>query len=172
MFCKYCGKELEGTQEICLDCQEKQKTTCPYCGAKVSKGARFCDSCDAYLGNSAQPQNSSAPGPKKIEQKPLTKMCKACHREIPANSTICPICKKWANVTPTPTSAIEGSYWAGFLLSFLLGLIGFIIALAIDKEETKRGAKAGIIWGIIIAVFLGIIVGCSILNSVRSYPYY
>ena len=36
MFCRNCGKELDGTPEICLSC-----------GAKPLNGTRFCNSCGA-----------------------------------------------------------------------------------------------------------------------------
>lgn len=57
-----------------------------------------------------------------------------------------------------------GSWGAGFILGFFVGLIGLVIAIAIDKPDTKKGAIVGFVSGIfvvliVIVLFFVVIVG-------------
>ena len=55
----------------------------------------------------------------------------------------------------------DGSYGIGFILGFLLGLIGIIIACAIGKSRTIKGSVIGICTDIGVALFIVIIAVCS-----------
>lgn len=48
----------------------------------------------------------------------------------------------------------EGSVGLGFLLGFILGLIGLIIACAIGKRRTIKGAGIGILADLTIGVII------------------
>jgi TM2 domain-containing membrane protein YozV len=53
MFCRNCGKELEGTPEICPGCGARPlvgSSFCQACGAKTSPLAEICTKCGAKLG--------------------------------------------------------------------------------------------------------------------------
>ena len=58
----------------------------------------------------------------------------------------------------------KGSYGAGFLLGFCLGIFGLIIAVATGKEDTKRGSYAGFGFSMAITIILLICGFCSINN--------
>lgn len=47
----------------------------------------------------------------------------------------------------------QGSFWSGWALGFLLGLIGLVIAISINKPETKRGSW----WGFGIQAVIGLV---------------
>lgn len=159
MFCKYCGKEVDGDIAVCLECQENHKGFCPYCGNATKTSSRFCEHCDAFLGNTQTPKKTSAP--KKTMA--TTKKCVNCRSDIPASSFYCPVCGRMANTISPPTypTSNQGSFLTGFLLVFFLGVIGLIIAYCSRQEDTKRGAKVTFLVCFLIVLLLFGIVGCA-----------
>ena len=60
MYCKYCGKELNDIQAICLNCgveRGKGDNFCPHCGNPTQKDATVCLGCGAPLKKQAASGN-------------------------------------------------------------------------------------------------------------------
>lgn len=66
----------------------------------------------------------------------------------------------------------EGNYGGGFILGFLVGLIGLVIALCLDQSETKRGAVHGFIVSIVVSTILGLCYACTIYGLLDSGYFY
>ena len=52
MFCRNCGKELEGAPEFCVNCGAKPMagtSFCPGCGAPTTPLTEICDKCGAQV---------------------------------------------------------------------------------------------------------------------------
>lgn len=61
MYCKYCGKELNDIQAICLNCgveRGKGDNFCPHCGNPTAKEAAVCLGCGAPLKKQQATKNS------------------------------------------------------------------------------------------------------------------
>ncbi|MBQ7924106.1 MAG: zinc ribbon domain-containing protein [Clostridia bacterium] len=177
MYCRKCGKEVQGDKEYCDACTEEMKIVCPYCGKKTNPNAKFCEHCEGYIGN----QGTNKTTANAVKQVPQTKMCKSCGKIIPKSAFYCPICNKIADSSPIPTqpqsepapnkNTDTDSYAIGFLLGFLIGLIGLIIGLVLQKSEMKRGAIHGfLVQAIVTVVLVGIIccTTCSTMSHVTS----
>lgn len=168
MYCRKCGKVVIGDNEYCNDCKELMKIVCPYCGKKTDANDKFCKHCEGYIGKDSKASVSPTQPKPNVD----TKTCLSCGSIIPKSAFYCPICKKMSNSTPVAqtTSIDKGSYAGGFLLGFLLGLIGFIIALCINKEETKRGALHAFLISLVIGIIAVIAVCCVTCQVVSNIP--
>ena len=130
---------------------------CNKCGKEIESGM-YCEKCKE------KSKKTEGAG---------TKICKNCRERIPLNAIYCSYCHKFANVTVSSPSVVdEGSFWAGWWLGFLAGLVGLIIALVIGKSETTRGAKWGFAISIILSVALGLFYGCVVVVAMNSGGYY
>ena len=59
MYCKNCGKELDGMTAFCVNCgtPTSAKKTCINCGAELADGAAFCPNCGvSTIGGAAEAQ--------------------------------------------------------------------------------------------------------------------
>ena len=116
---------------------DEPKKQCPHCGKIPPADGKFCVQCDSYLGGAdAQKQ----PGVEKA-QEPM-KICQTCGSIIKKSAILCPVCKKMAD-RPIPTESVppantksNGFAIAGFVLSFLVPLLGLIFG-AIGKGKAK-----------------------------------
>ncbi len=63
MFCKNCGKELQGTPEYCPNCGSKPLTShafCQNCGAATTPATEICIKCGARVGGVAVNQGGKS----------------------------------------------------------------------------------------------------------------
>jgi hypothetical protein len=59
----------------------------------------------------------------------------------------------------------EGSFWGGFLLTFLFPVVGLVIALVLDKPETRRGALRAVLVQVILGVALFLILTMGLCSA-------
>jgi RNA polymerase subunit RPABC4/transcription elongation factor Spt4 len=63
MFCKNCGKALQGTPEYCPNCGSKPLTShafCQNCGAAITPATEICIKCGARVGGIAVSQGGKS----------------------------------------------------------------------------------------------------------------
>lgn len=146
MYCRKCGKEVEGDREFCENCAPQTPSVdmkiCQYCGKETSKAERFCQHCGGYFKDSTAPQKKwQPPKPQNSSTNNSTKGCRSCGAVIPKANFYCPKCGKMADTAPYATEVNSGSFAIGFILVWCVGLIGLIIAYSMNQSETWRGAK-------------------------------
>lgn len=172
MFCRLCGKQVEGQEEFCESCKLSEKMTCCYCGKETSKQKRFCEHCGGYFKDSKVPQKKwQPPTPTNTANRVGMKYCQACGRSIPGSDFFCSICGKMADASVTHRKNV-GSFWIGMLLVWGLGLIGLIVAYAIGKSETIRGAKVWFTIHIIVVALLVLVYVLLIKAIMENGGYY
>ena len=148
--------------------------TCPFCGKEVKSEDGFCEHCEGYIGNVQGYQRKvvvkqvekKAP-PKKEE----TKSCGACRQTIPKSSVYCPKCGRLSSVDSSYYGFnTNGTAIAGFILSFLIPILGLIFGIMGRKraDECHNGyglsLAAIIISSISVAMSILLILGgtCSL----------
>lgn len=143
MYCRKCGREVIGNAELCTACQPNKRVQCPKCGELTEVGRGFCKYCDAYI-----PQNIAS----NTNLDNHRKKCKFCGSMMPKSNIFCLQCGKKQGVA-------MGSFWVGFLLVWVAGLIGLIIAYSMEQEETWRGAKCCFKILMVLIVILLLLIG-------------
>src|SRR5882672_3075129 len=78
-FCRNCGIPLAGAAAPI-----QAGSVCPFCGAEVRPGAKFCGSCAAPLGQAATSPSAAA----------ATTICVNCGAEAKTDSRFCKSCGK------------------------------------------------------------------------------
>ncbi len=88
------------------------------------------------------------------------KYCKNCGRELVDEAVFCPGCGMAQEKAPSQqnnSAALKGGA-VGFLLTFFIGLIGFILCLCLGDEACKKAAKLTFIISIIAVVFIYLVI--------------
>lgn len=108
------------------------------------------------------------------------KYCSHCGKEVADDAFVCPGCG--CKIGGKSESSLSGMSIAGFVLAFLMPVIGLILSIVAhngakrdDDERSARFSKAGIIISAcIIALYVIIVVICVSCTAaiVTSYPYY
>jgi DNA-directed RNA polymerase subunit RPC12/RpoP len=75
MFCKNCGKKLEGEYNFCPYCTvkidtEKQTMFCKKCGEKLDKGINFCANCGAKVASIASTKDIAVKPVQQLQKDP------------------------------------------------------------------------------------------------------
>lgn len=169
-YCNDCGKEIESGY-LCDECRSAKEKT-------LSKNVKLCKRCGKEIG--AGGSDYCGVCKQDIERRKAAnqKTCKNCGHRMSKTLIYCPMCNKMADVSsptisqPSYSTYDEGSFWAGWWLGFLAGLVGLIIALVIGKSETTRGAKWGFAISIILSVALGLFYGCVVVAAMGGGGYY
>ena len=138
---------------------------CPFCGKEVKSEDGFCEHCEGYVGNVQGYQRKEvvktvekkAP-PKKIE----TKVCGACRQTIPKSSVFCPKCGRLSSVdSPYYGFSMNGMAIAGFVLSFLIPILGLIFGIIgkkrVDECHSGHGLSVAAIAISIVSIVLNIL---------------
>ena len=108
------------------------------------------------------------------------KYCSHCGKEVADDAFVCPNCG--CKIGGKSESSLSGMSIAGFVLAFLMPVIGLILSIVAhngakrdDDERSARFSKAGIIISAcIIALYVIIVVisvSCTAVIA-TSYPYY
>ena len=176
MYCRKCGKEVEGDREFCESCAPQTPPAnmkiCQYCGKETSNLERFCQHCGGYFKDSTAPQKKWQPSaPKSSTPNSNMKSCRNCGSLVPKTNVYCSRCGKMAD-TVSYTYVNPGSFASGFLLIFFLGLIGLIIVGALNQSETWRGAKCCLKVWLIIVLITVVLVGvayCALSQTGGGY---
>ena len=111
--------------------------------------------------------------------------CRKCGHQLDDNTAYCPKCGTNQNGQPSQSywqqgynnrynnsnqATLKGST-LGFVLTFFLGIIGFVLCYILGDEECKETAKKTFIICLVIGVFCAIIYGCSV-GSMIGNGYY
>lgn len=88
-FCRSCGSPTAASPA-----PAQAASVCPFCGAEVRPGAKFCASCAAPLGQTAAPPAAAV----------AMTMCVNCGAETPADTKFCKSCGKSMAPAPPPVT--------------------------------------------------------------------
>lgn len=126
---------------------------CPKCGKGMSSEEIFCPHC-GYMMSMEERENAQP-----YNEKQVTSSVNQSQQQVsnPAPSQV------RRSFNSRPVTVDEGSVAVGFILSFFLGLIGFVIALVVGKKKTIKGAGIGFGFFLGLAVIFGIILGTKVL---------
>lgn len=129
---------------------------CPKCGKGMSSEEIFCPHC-GYMMSMEERENAQP-----YNEKQVTSSVNQSQQQVsnPAPSQTKP---SYSSSNSRPAAVDEGSVAVGFILSFFLGLIGFVIALVVGKKKTMKGAGIGFGFFLGLAVIAGIIIGSKVL---------
>jgi len=61
----------------------------------------------------------------------------------------------------------EGSFWGGFALGLLFGIVGLLVALFANRDGDKKKRVRGAIWGFVIWNLVGLAILIMFLASIR-----
>lgn len=126
---------------------------CPQCGKPMDSETIFCPHC-GYMMSMEERENAQP-----YTEKQVTTSVNQSQQQV-SNTTSSQV-RRSSNSRPSTVD--EGSVAVGFILSFFLGLIGFIIALVTGKKKTIKGAGIGFGFFLGLAVIFGIIIGTKVL---------
>lgn len=111
--------------------------------------------------------------------------CSKCGNQLDDNVNFCPKCGANRNGVSSQSywqqnyrrqtnygnqASLRGST-LGFVLTFFLGIIGFVLCYILGDEECKETAKKTFIICLVIGVFCAIIYGCAV-GSMIGNAYY
>ena len=85
---------VKPTENIPASATSVQQTKCPFCGADIEPGAKFCTSCGKEIPRVTAPPQPQAPT-----------VCPNCGANLPEGAKFCPECGE-PIVIPTPTRTI------------------------------------------------------------------
>ena len=126
---------------------------CPSCGKGMPEDTVFCPHC-GYMMSMEERENAQP-----YNEKQVTTSVNQPQQQV--SNTSSSQVRRSSNSRPSTVD--EGSVAVGFILSFFLGLIGFIIALVTGKKKTIKGAGIGFGFFLGLAVIFGIIIGTKVL---------
>lgn len=126
---------------------------CPSCGKGIPEDTVFCPHC-GYMMSMEERENAQP-----YNEKQVTTPVNQSQQQV--SNTSSSQARRSSN--SRPANVDEGSVAVGFILSFFLGLIGFIIALVMGKKKTIKGAGIGFGFFLGLAVIMGIILGTKVL---------
>lgn len=126
---------------------------CPSCGKGMPEDTVFCPHC-GYMMSMEERENAQP-----YNEKQVTTSVNQPQQQV--SNTSSSQVRRSSNSRPSTVD--EGSVAVGFILSFFLGLIGFIIALVMGKKKTIKGAGIGFGFFLGLAVIAGIIIGTKVL---------
>ena len=126
---------------------------CPSCGKGMPEDTVFCPHC-GYMMSMEERENAQP-----YNEKQVTTSVNQPQQQV--SNTSSSQVRRSSNSRPSTVD--EGSVAVGFILSFFLGLIGFIIALVTGKKKTIKGAGIGFGFFLGLAVIMGIIIGTKVL---------
>lgn len=127
---------------------------CPQCGKPMDSETIFCPHC-GYMMSMEERENAQP-----YTEKQVTTSVNQSQQQA-SNTSSSPVRRSYSSSNSRPANVDEGSVAIGFILSFLIGIIGFVIAIATGKKKTIKGAGIG------LGVFLGLAVIAGIIFATR-----
>ena len=129
---------------------------CPKCGKGMSSEEIFCPHC-GYMMSMEERENAQPYNEKQVTSS-VNQSQQQSSNQAPSQTR-----PSYSSSNSRPAAVDEGSVAVGFILSFFLGLIGFVIALVVGKKKTMKGAGIGFGFFLGLAVIAGIIIGSKVL---------
>ena len=129
---------------------------CPKCGKGMSSEEIFCPHC-GYMMSMEERENAQPYNEKQVTSS-VNQSQQQSSNQAPSHTK-----PSYSSSNSRPAAVDEGSVAVGFILSFFLGLIGFVIALVVGKKKTMKGASIGFGFFLGLAVIAGIIIGSKVL---------
>ena len=127
---------------------------CPSCGKGMPEDTVFCPHC-GYMMSMEERENAQP-----YTEKQVTTSVNQSQQQV-SNTSSSQVRRSYSSSNSRPATVDEGSVAVGFILSFLIGIIGFVIAIATGKKKTIKGAGIG------LGVFLGLAVITGIIFATR-----
>lgn len=142
---------------------------CVHCGTGLADEAKFCSKCGKPVGDS---QSSSSSNSRLIWDS--DKGVYVVNPNAPKPSNNVNNNNNYRSNYRYDNSSLHGGT-VGFLLTFFLGLIGFILCLCLGDEDCKSAAKKTFIICLIIGLVIGLFIGCGaacVLDDYEDDYYY